>query len=742
MALQMATNITPDTFAGVGGAVFDATTGLDVSWQVNGGPSMLAYQITIHQLDDVSTQIYSTGKVILNSPFYGVLANGSVQFFQANTISASELASAGIQNGNQYKMYITQWWGNTDAQSVTNQSAAVIHALSIPTVTIDSYPNPITSRMHTFTATYTQAEDDGIAWVKWVLYDQSNGDAIIQNTGAIYGTSQLQFEYDALFTGTIYGLEVSVETQAGQYANSGIQTIYVSYAAGAATGNVVAVQKCGWNGVNVSWANAKNMIGAAYGEYSFANNMLVLPKGSNVSWGTSEGMPINFADPFSIVWAGSLPSGLSFTPFSASVADGEVSINVMDDSTQLNVQFLFDGVTEASISMNQTIAGTDGVLYVAATPETLYVTVQTETGSVASASAAINAEQSDLTSLRLIGQQKCMTLWVEKGEMEGPIVPSAFNPVYTSASYFLTEFSTSTLNAGNADTTGYILYRLDNTSGEYQKIATLGENQTSIIDYSARNAHSYTYQLWYTSDTIFTRQPFSSNEITPCRWNTLLIGAIQDEYGVYHPQNVYAFGCNVDVGDESNNSKSSIQDTFSGYPSYQPSANRYRTGKLTALIGKIDPYTNEYVNDNADYADEIMRLSTSSMSLFLRDRKGSFRLIKINGAITQKINAKWPNQASTITIPWVEVGDASNLSVVLTNTDDLWPYDAVADTSIYIDTTTGHLMWRVPNDYFANNRGSILALTSAGTLTQQYDGTEVEMSQMHIDARMHLIADQ
>lgn len=66
-------------------------------------------------------------------------------------------------------------------------------------------PNPITERMYTFTGNYSQAQGDDIAWVRWILYDNQQ-DAVIQDTGEIYGTSQLRFEYDALFAGKSTGL--------------------------------------------------------------------------------------------------------------------------------------------------------------------------------------------------------------------------------------------------------------------------------------------------------------------------------------------------------------------------------------------------------------------------------------------------------------------------------------------------------------------------------------------------------
>lgn len=748
MALQMATNITPDVFSGVGGAVFDAEDGLTVRWQVNGTPYLLAYEITLHEVDDNSTQVYDTGKVVLESPFYGVLANGDVQMFTANTIPAEELASAGVVNGKEYQMYITQWWGDTDEMSVTSQSPAVITPLGAPTVEIDEYET-INSRMHTFTATYTQAQNVQIAWVRWRLYDRSRNDVLLDDTGEIYGTAQLAYTHTAFFTDTIYGIEVTLETQAGQQATSGIQTIYVSYNTGAADGQVTAMQECGWNGVKVEWDSAKNMMGRVTGEYLFTDNdELTLNAQSVVTWTQKSGEAIRFTPPYSVVWAGAstglgarsttMPTVLSFATTAGEMSLQAASVGSPASASLYAANALVGTVTVSGVTVEQ-----GDLLYVLFSPTELTLTVKKGDGSgTQSASVNITYTQNAITTVRLQGPQTCENLWIEEGTVNGPIDPETYAPLYTTDTYFLTMFENQDLNAGNSDTTGYAVYRLDNTTGDYMQVATLEVNQTGIIDYGARNGHSYTYQIWYMSDTIFTRLPLTSNEVTPCRWNVLLMATMPDEEGVYHPQAVYAFGANVETSEVSNNNKSAKQDTFTHYPAYQRSNSLYRTGKLTALIGKIDPSTNQYVNDTSDYADEIMRLSVSDMTLFMRDRKGNFRLVQIDGAMSQRIKDPWPNQAVTVTIPWVEVGDTSQMSVILDNSDALWPYDQVFDTTVWVDLATGHLMWETTADYEPNVRGSVLDVTTTGRLTQELESTEVEMADMSINEYYHLIAEQ
>lgn len=550
MALQMPTNITPDVLSGFGGGVFDAASGLSVSWQVNGSPYMLAYRIVICANDTNSTQLYTTGKRTLSEPFYGVLPDGSVNMF-TTSISASVLSSAGITNGAEYKMYITQWWGNSETDSITQMSASVIQAMSKPVVAINPFDYPVLGRAYTFTGTYTQAQGDSIACVRWTLYNGLTG-AVVDDTGDVYGTSILQYSYDSFMQGTFYELELSVETQAGQFATSGKQSVTVSYPIETGTNLVTAVQECDWDGVSVTWTR---------------------------------------------------PSGVS-------------------------------------------------------------------------------------------------------------------------------------------NVTGYSIYRLDNVDGSFVKLATVSADQNKLIDYSAKNGHSYVYQLWTEGSGTFLERPIASNEITPCRWNVLLIAAERKSDGAYHPTSIYTLTCNIDLGDESNNSKNSYSDTFAGYPAYQRSSNRYRSGRVTAFVGKIDYQTQEYVGDTATYVDELMALSTSNATLFLRDRKGNFRNIQIDGAITAKVHSQYQNQAVSITIPWVEVANAASTNLILVKGDILWPYDEVIDTMFGIDPSTGHLIWTYDDSYEPGVDGSDVYTVQNGHLMQTLNSTTVQMATLTIDRRGHIIANQ
>ena len=190
--LYQPTNVYPSLTGALGNGVVDANNNLTVSWQVNGNSALQMFSITIYKNDTDSTQVYSTGIQSKGCPFYGTDYAGNVHFF-SYTISAAALATAGIVNGENYKIKIKQWWGIGEFVDQTSPSAFITRAT--PSIAVDVVPTPLKQRSYTFYATYTQAQSDALNWVRWELENENEGDTV-DDTGKIYGTSQLQYAYD------------------------------------------------------------------------------------------------------------------------------------------------------------------------------------------------------------------------------------------------------------------------------------------------------------------------------------------------------------------------------------------------------------------------------------------------------------------------------------------------------------------------------------------------------------------
>lgn len=268
--LNQPSNITPDEINGTG--TVDITQGIDVSWQVSGDSAMTAYQIDILQNDAASTQVYSTGEVTLSSPFWGTTYSGAVQFFSV-TLGASALSGAGMTNGNEYKMVITQWWSAND--SVQQTTASIFITRDIPVLSLTNIPDPITEKTASFTATYTQAQGDGIKWVRWqIAYADDTANPFL-DTGPIYGTGQLQVDYDGFFTDTTYAVNCSVESTNGVDVSTGWVEFDVSYqlspAAGTANACQLANESCVW----VSWDQVISADGYSIMRQTVGENRLI-----------------------------------------------------------------------------------------------------------------------------------------------------------------------------------------------------------------------------------------------------------------------------------------------------------------------------------------------------------------------------------------------------------------------------------------------------------------------------------
>ena len=301
--LYQPTNIYPSMTGSLGNGVVDAAKDLMVTWQVNGNSAMAAYQITIYRNDAASTQLYSTGKQTQGCPFYGVDGSGNVQFF-SHTITAAALSGAGITNGGEYKLVIRQWWGSSDAQSVTQTSASAFITRNAPGVTLYGISDPLAVREYTFQAVYTQAQGDSLNWVRWqfALVDAAGEYETLRDTGKIYGTGELKFTYDGMFTGSRYAVRCSVQTQNGVEADTGWQAFGVLYTTEPIPGTLTACATR--QGVRLTFPTVKSLPAEITGAYAVDDSYLKLPAGSKAVWDTQDGEAMALSSDCDIAWRG------------------------------------------------------------------------------------------------------------------------------------------------------------------------------------------------------------------------------------------------------------------------------------------------------------------------------------------------------------------------------------------------------------------------------------------------------
>ena len=359
-------NIYPSTLSGIGAGTVDVTQGLNVSWQVNGDTPMTAYQIKIYQNDTASTLKYDSGSVSVSPAFETHDRYGNPTFYTV-LLSAATLSTAGIVNGYQYgyKMLITQWWGVSDY--VEQTSASVFITRSLPTISIDAIPNPVTSSSLTITATYAQAQGDPISTVDWVFALAGSESNPIKNTGAV-NTQVLSFDADGLINGNTYSIMCTVVTANGMEASTGFVQFTVSYSSSSL-------------GINYQLAQLKNSSSVYLSWDDLGSNILSYPYTDTTK--TTNGITFTVNGEGDVVVTGTATADAYFT-----IAQGTLSQLGITAGQKFIVTSGYSGakivVTETNSSnvVVSTITGNDPLQYIAtSTTNTLKFSIVIPSGA-------------------------------------------------------------------------------------------------------------------------------------------------------------------------------------------------------------------------------------------------------------------------------------------------------------------------------------------------------------------------
>lgn len=320
--LYQPTNIYPSMTGTLGNGVIDANKDLTVSWQVNGNSPMTAFQIEIFKNNFESTQLLSTGRLTDNCPHSGINYKGEVQAFSYE-ISATALKNAGIANGGEYKLTIKQWW--TDEEYVSQTSASAFITRSTPLLSINEYPNLLTTRKYTFTAESYQNEGDALNWVRWQLastsFDISDSYyEVIDDTGRIYGTTELQYTFDGFISGNSYAIKCSVQTENGVECDTGWIYVFVEYEMQPINGTLQACGSRLGSGVKLTLPEVKNipgkvrnMVSGLDGTYSISDSYIRIDTENFVNWGNEDGRKLDIrpdseSGNLSLAWRGKAAS--------------------------------------------------------------------------------------------------------------------------------------------------------------------------------------------------------------------------------------------------------------------------------------------------------------------------------------------------------------------------------------------------------------------------------------------------
>lgn len=416
-------------------------------------------------------------------------------------------------------------------------------------------------------------------------------------------------------------------------------------------------------GENNIWSDA----GQVTVEYPIDDSSyLSLPTNADsVTWDTAGSAPFSISAPFGFAWRAIIKDVTASLPLvSMPMANGIMNISVSATGASVTIS------GQTLITATATIADDDDVmLLIEQNAWGLYVNGTIED------SGSLSDWQDEITSIMLYGPQDCLFLWIVDKTFTAQQLSKAESndPVYDSTTHFLAEFSDG-LSAGairaQEDVARVTLYRRQAGKVSVQKLATVSPNITAVRDYAALNGNTYTYTLVGETEDGSSTSAISSNSISPCIWNYTLMLCSQDANGFYHVQQEYRFSLDISSGSENNNNNPTLQANFTRYPLRQPNAQNYRSGTLTAFVGKA--VNGKYV-DSLSEIDALREISTSSLYKFLKNRKGEIMLVDTASPITTTITDKYEKQPVRAAIPWAEIGNAKGKSVITVSGDTYWP---------------------------------------------------------------------
>lgn len=155
------------------------------------------------------------------------------------------------------------------------------------------------------------------------------------------------------------------------------------------------------------------------------------------------------------------------------------------------------------------------------------------------------------------------------------------------------------------------------------------------------------------------------------RWTLITADKDPENEKIYHVDKVFTFEMNLSSGSMTNGTNITTSKNFTEFPVIQKDKSNFYSGSLTALMGvRKWGSTAEDFEQTPHMLEELKSLSTNYQPKFLKDRSGHLWQVEINGAIQV---ANTDNLATidlkTMTVPWVQIGEADNISLIYTGTE-------------------------------------------------------------------------
>ena len=546
---------------------------------------------------------------------------------------------------------------------VIPNTSSVFYVMQKPALTVSpSIPSVITTISYDFLFLCSSV---GLKWSRWVL-TKSDG-TVVDDTGEIT-TASNNYTYDGFINGDDYVLTRTVEDIYGVQATAS-HSFSVEYISNLEVSVPVSVCINPEDAsANIEWSDSSNIPGALNsGSANYDDSNIILSSGQSVTWNSVNGAAMNFTAPFQIAWHGRVPS------FENSAIYNLVNINNGDGTLWAgNGGFLWF-VTPGTISQ---------IVYIPCYSDATYMTVLVRDIGIAvwyydSEGRWINDYMTihyydtdmptTITSIKISGEQQCDWLCVTANDRYGFMYTDGnqHKPSWDKDMLFYADFNGS-LEAGFSlsNAAKCYVYREDMTNGIMRFIGSTDTPSGSVKDYGIKSlSDNRYYVVCYDSQNVIISYATTQ---TVCKQFTALYlyeaAADDTQEDVFHVVRYWRFGNNFSNSTISNNNSPQFLTNFTKYPLRQGVSALAKSGTLTALLSNFYGL-NEY-EDTASQMDALFNLSLSENHVFLKDTKGNMYEVHTSSPITQTINTATRIQEVTVSVPWQEIADASNASLI------------------------------------------------------------------------------
>lgn len=693
MALYQPTNIFPDLKGGVQNGVillpYNGTiSDVEVSWTVNGNSPMTAYQIDFYENTATSTLTGTTGKIPLFPPFSAISADGTeTRFSTAIAYSLFEGTFANASN-RQGKFKITMWWGSGENDYVEQRSLSVFEV----SMAGQLYLNTPIENLGNFTfsggynappAATPEYSGQDLNWTKWTIYaGASNGD-VVQTTGKVWGATSYVWSPSTLYFGSYY-----VRWEAEQ-ANGALLSVGSSFEV---TESGIFFMN---NAMELDCDQSKDAIRLKPNDIVYITPKLTGEIEPYYVYKIHAGL--QNVTPWSFIWHGTIEP--YYPLFVLRCANGD-AISAYYSTETGNMRFSINATEENPGQWTITnlaeayVCFTSGNFYAGTSTGFQFVVYNKASSSTPNnAGVFSSASYAQSPIVEVLIHKDVYENWFSDFTIGYGPNNNGIKAGYQDASVAAT-FSGAKIydeKGQNNDravvyyfggpVSVYYLYRKEDNENVVKLIGAFPPNidpsfEHIVYDYSAVSGKTYDYYVYSMLDSYNEdNYPIQRvRNVQPCFYNydlivankaTIVDPSLAHEF-FYEAVSVFHFAGNTSIGSYSNGGTRNVQSTFTPYPIIMKSTQNRRQGTLTGLLSAWSNNTLDFgapgaYSDTNNLEAALRGLSTmpSDYMMFLKDKRGNFMKVALSGEITLQANGASSAQEITASVPWVEVGEAT-----------------------------------------------------------------------------------